>query len=50
MVTGKTYSSKEATGQDFKQEFPNSSGEFLWYAAMRKYPGRFINLETNERY
>jgi hypothetical protein len=50
MVTGRVYATKESVGQGFKHKFPNMAAEFIWYAMIRKYPGRFMELPTGEIY
>lgn len=47
-VTGETYPSKYQAGLAFKSEFPNIDIRYLWYQAIRKYRGRFIEVRTGK--
>ena len=47
-VTGQVYPSKYKAGLVFKYEFPGVNERYIWYALLRKYPSRFVEVATGK--
>lgn len=48
-ATGQVYPSKYKAGLEFRREFPTVAGRYLWYPLVRRYPGRFVEIDDRDR-